>query len=329
MPVRPLAPELRREGALEALADAAGLTPECAFDTSWAYEFADEQYALPLPPPPLRSCSTSLLRPRGRHRGRHVHGHRAARARGMKPIATVPHALRTVDVATGDTASAHHQRSDVCAVPAAGVVAEAMVAIVLAEVALEKFGGDSSPRPAATSSRTSRTSRRPCAPSGQRRGPRRGMTQPSSRARARRPDGRRQVERRTARRQGPRRGFFDTDIAIVRAHGPIPSSSARTGEGHFRALERDAVREGLATRGVVALGGGAVLDADTRADLAAHDVVLLTVEPRVVADAAARHHEAAAAGRGPDRGVDANQRRSARPCTRRWPTPRSTPRTAR
>nr|WP_274638291.1 chorismate synthase [Microbacterium bovistercoris] len=62
---------------------------------------------------------------------------------GMKPIATVPHSLRTVDVATGDTASAHHQRSDVCAVPAAGVVAEAMVALVLAEVVLEKFGGDS------------------------------------------------------------------------------------------------------------------------------------------------------------------------------------------
>nr|BFF11381.1 hypothetical protein GCM10025699_26840 [Microbacterium flavescens] len=62
---------------------------------------------------------------------------------GMKPIATVPKALRTVDVATGDTASAHHQRSDVCAVPAAGVVAEAMVAIVLADVVLEKFGGDS------------------------------------------------------------------------------------------------------------------------------------------------------------------------------------------
>ena len=62
---------------------------------------------------------------------------------GMKPIATIPHALRTVDVATGDTASAHHQRSDVCAVPAAGVVAEAMVALVLADAALEKFGGDS------------------------------------------------------------------------------------------------------------------------------------------------------------------------------------------
>ena len=62
---------------------------------------------------------------------------------GMKPIATVPHALRSVDVATGEASAAHHQRSDVCAVPAAGVVAEAMVALVLAEAVLEKFGGDS------------------------------------------------------------------------------------------------------------------------------------------------------------------------------------------
>ena len=61
----------------------------------------------------------------------------------MKPIATVPRALRTVDVATGEQAVAHHQRSDVCAVPAAGIVAEAMVALVLADVVLEKFGGDS------------------------------------------------------------------------------------------------------------------------------------------------------------------------------------------
>ncbi|MCH1867401.1 chorismate synthase [Nocardioides sp. CFH 31398] len=61
----------------------------------------------------------------------------------MKPIATVPRALRTVDVATGEEAVAHHQRSDVCAVPAAGVVAEAMVALVVADAALEKFGGDS------------------------------------------------------------------------------------------------------------------------------------------------------------------------------------------
>jgi chorismate synthase len=61
----------------------------------------------------------------------------------MKPIATVPRALRTVDVSTGEATVAHHQRSDVCAVPAAGIVAEAMVALVLAEAVLEKFGGDS------------------------------------------------------------------------------------------------------------------------------------------------------------------------------------------
>jgi chorismate synthase len=62
---------------------------------------------------------------------------------GMKPIATVPHALKTVDVTTGDAAPAHHQRSDVCAVPAAGVVAEAMVMLVIANAVLDKFGGDS------------------------------------------------------------------------------------------------------------------------------------------------------------------------------------------
>jgi chorismate synthase len=62
---------------------------------------------------------------------------------GMKPIATVPHALPTVDIATGEESKAHHQRSDVSAVPAAGVVAEAMVALVLADAVSEKFGGDS------------------------------------------------------------------------------------------------------------------------------------------------------------------------------------------
>ncbi|GAA2173401.1 chorismate synthase [Agrococcus versicolor] len=62
---------------------------------------------------------------------------------GMKPIATVPRALRTIDTTTGEVAAAHHQRSDVCAVPASGVVAEAMVALVLADAMLEKLGGDS------------------------------------------------------------------------------------------------------------------------------------------------------------------------------------------
>lgn len=62
---------------------------------------------------------------------------------GMKPISTIPRALDTVDVSTGEAAKAINQRSDVCAVPALGVIAEAMVAITLAESLLEKFGGDS------------------------------------------------------------------------------------------------------------------------------------------------------------------------------------------
>lgn len=61
----------------------------------------------------------------------------------MKPISTVPRALDTVDTATGEAAKAQHQRSDVCAVPPAAVVAEAMVALVVADALLEKTGGDS------------------------------------------------------------------------------------------------------------------------------------------------------------------------------------------
>ncbi|WP_375490492.1 chorismate synthase [uncultured Jatrophihabitans sp.] len=61
----------------------------------------------------------------------------------MKPISTIPRALQTIDTDTGESAVAINQRSDVCAVPAAGVVAEAMVALVLAEATLDKFGGDS------------------------------------------------------------------------------------------------------------------------------------------------------------------------------------------
>jgi chorismate synthase len=61
----------------------------------------------------------------------------------MKPISTVPRALDTVDVATGEAAKAIHQRSDVCAVAPAAVVAQAMVALVLADAVVEKFGGDS------------------------------------------------------------------------------------------------------------------------------------------------------------------------------------------
>jgi len=77
--------------------------------------------------------------------------------------------------------------------------------------------------------------------------------------------------------------FFDTDAAVVRDHGPIEQLFVERGEAHFRAVERAAVIEGLSRGGVVSLGGGSVLNPETRADLAGHRVVLLTVSPRVVA----------------------------------------------
>jgi chorismate synthase len=61
----------------------------------------------------------------------------------MKPIPTQSNPLRTVTIGNWKRAKAHRERSDVCAVPACSVVAEAMVAIVLASAFLEKFGGDS------------------------------------------------------------------------------------------------------------------------------------------------------------------------------------------
>src|ERR1700756_2054508 len=96
----------------------------------------DEMY--PGPDGVVRSTNRAGGLEGGMTNGQPVRG-RAA----MKPISTVPRALATVDMATGDEAVAIHQRSDVCAVPAAGVVAESMVALVLARAVLEKFGGDS------------------------------------------------------------------------------------------------------------------------------------------------------------------------------------------
>ncbi len=92
--------------------------------------------------------------------------------------------------------------------------------------------------------------------------------------------GKTSVGRRIARELGV--PFADTDKMIVAEHGPIPALFADHGEPYFRSLERAAVARALAAGGVVALGGGAVLDADTRADLAAHHVVLLTVAPQTV-----------------------------------------------
>lgn len=77
--------------------------------------------------------------------------------------------------------------------------------------------------------------------------------------------------------------FIDTDAVVQRAHGPIDEIFAVHGEAVFRGWEREAVAAAVREDGVVSLGGGAVTDADTREDLRACDVVLLTVEPRVVA----------------------------------------------
>lgn len=92
--------------------------------------------------------------------------------------------------------------------------------------------------------------------------------------------GKTSIGKRVARALG--QPFSDSDAAVVRAHGPIEDLFRDKGEAHFRALEREAVRAALARGGVVALGGGAILDADTQRDLAGHRVVLLTVGPQTI-----------------------------------------------
>lgn len=92
--------------------------------------------------------------------------------------------------------------------------------------------------------------------------------------------GKTSIGKRVAKRLGVT--FYDSDVAVSRAHGPIEKIFADHGEEHFRALERDAVHTGLDQGGIVALGGGAVLHPDTQAELAGHRVVLLTVSPHTV-----------------------------------------------
>jgi shikimate kinase len=93
--------------------------------------------------------------------------------------------------------------------------------------------------------------------------------------------GKTRIGKRVARILGT--GFQDTDKLIVAEHGPIPELFDTHGEPHFRSLERAAVARALAGDDVVALGGGAILDAETRAELAAHHVVLVTVTAEAVA----------------------------------------------
>jgi shikimate kinase len=92
--------------------------------------------------------------------------------------------------------------------------------------------------------------------------------------------GKTRVGKRVARLLGTE--FADTDKLVVAEHGPISAIFAEHGEPRFRELERAAVVRALAGAGVVSLGGGAVLDAETRTDLAKLPVVLLTVSARAV-----------------------------------------------
>ena len=78
--------------------------------------------------------------------------------------------------------------------------------------------------------------------------------------------------------------LVDTDSRVSAQHGAIPEIFAKHGEAHFRKLERDAVAQALQERAVVSLGGGAVLDPETQADLAGHRVVQLTISPEVFAE---------------------------------------------
>jgi shikimate kinase len=93
--------------------------------------------------------------------------------------------------------------------------------------------------------------------------------------------GKTRIGKRVARILGT--GFVDTDKVIAAQHGQIPEIFASQGEPHFRALERAAVVEALAGDDVVALGGGAILDDETRADLTSQRVVLVTVTAEAVA----------------------------------------------
>ncbi|MES2170058.1 MAG: shikimate kinase [Actinomycetota bacterium] len=75
--------------------------------------------------------------------------------------------------------------------------------------------------------------------------------------------------------------FIDTDRRIVAGHGPIADIFAQLGEPHFRAIERSVVAKALTESAVVSLGGGAILDRETQADLATHRVAMITVALRI------------------------------------------------
>ena len=177
----------------------------------------------------------------------------------MKPISTVPRALRTLDIATGEQAVAIHQRSDVCAVPAAGVVAEAMVALVLAEPRWRSSAATRFPRPAATSQAYLATSPSAvCGSVATSRGA--GRDGSASVVLVGPPGSGQDVGRPGA---GPALGRdcgTPTPTSRPRAGRPIPDIFVTDGEPVFRAWSEAATaRAARPPGGVLALGGGAIL----------------------------------------------------------------------
>ena len=128
----------RLAGALMGIQAIKGVEVGDGFDTARRRGSAAHDEMVPGPDGVLRSTNRA-----GGLEGGMTNGEDIRVRVAMKPISTVPRALSTIDMATGEQAQAIHQRSDVVAVPAAGVVAESMVALVVAQAALEKFGGDS------------------------------------------------------------------------------------------------------------------------------------------------------------------------------------------
>ena len=181
----------------------------------------------------------------------------------MKPISTVPRALATLDVVTGEEAVAIHQRSDVCAVPAAGVVAEAMVALVVADAVVEKFGGDSIAETRRNVEGYLATIARHAAPARLERRTRADMTSdPAGSVRPSCWSARR--DRASPASVAPSPGSpgcpcgTPTPTSRRSSGRSIPDIFANDGEDAFRALERAAVAAALAEHaGVLALGGGA------------------------------------------------------------------------
>ena len=181
----------------------------------------------------------------------------------MKPLATLNRpVLKTVDVETKEETVSFKERTDVTAVPAAGVVAETMVALVLASEALRKFGGDSLPSSFATTT-----------PTGRRSGDARDGA-----SRARRADGRGQDDGRTSSARSGWRAISSTPtISWSRAAGmPVDEFFANYGEPAFRELEREAVADVCESPAplVVGCGGGTVVDPENRNRLRVTGVVV-------------------------------------------------------